>query len=730
MGPLGYIKGVLIATWTGLKHLFRPRMTLRYPEQKLDLEDAEYPTSARRPAGLSPGYKYDPQQGVGIAGFKGRHILYFEKCTGCQLCAIACDGIAVAIDMQKVTKGKPQNKKDIWPAVDYGRCVPPDTPIITTDGVKLISGIRVGDNVLTHTGRFRKVTELFSRSYTGKLYTFRTRDNPEPLTTTEDHPILVWQDGEVTWSFASEIKQGSFVTRPILPSQTVDKLGVNPGLYTRPAATGQFDGQTLTLRLQGQEGSMIISEVIGIETFDVKDFLVQNLEVEEDNSYVASNIAIHNCVFCGLCIEPETDIATNPGLKQMSQVQVGDLVLTHRGEYKPVTKVWDMTYSGPYYRIHAFGKPEPLACTADHPIIAVSRPASSRKDKRLLRVTAPLLFYRPGELKPGDYLVSPIVRKVLHTERYEKDVPMYRGGKTTRRLSLEATPDLFRLIGYYYAEGSCDGGRRVNFDFNETERETYARDCGVLVARFFRKEVKIRKNGLHGIRLVLDSATAEDFFSQFGKGAPNKKMPDWIFFAESEKQSELLRGEWQGDGCRVRQARQKYLNITTTSKTLAFQIQSVYARLGIVATIDSEQTPGKLRSYHVNVFGRWAIKLANMWGIEFDYNPTKHADKFHIDDKYVYLPIRRIEVEEVRDHRVMDVTVEDDHTFAPLGLATSNCVDACPFDALYMTNDYELSAYDKMGLKYTPDMLAIPPKLEGKKYKVEFDTEKGVVRYG
>ena len=37
-----------------------------------------------------------------------------------------------------------------------------------------------------------------------------------------------------------------------------------------------------------------------------------------------------------------------------------------------------------------------------------------------------------------------------------------------------------------------------------------------------------------------------------------------------------------------------------------------------------------------------------------------------------------MEVEEVEDHHVMDVTVEDDHTFAPLGLATSNCVDACP----------------------------------------------------
>jgi ferredoxin len=98
-------------------------------------------------------------------------------------------------------------------------------------------------------------------------------------------------------------------------------------------------------------------------------------------------------------------------------------------------------------------------------------------------------------------------------------------------------------------------------------------------------------------------------------------------------------------------------------------------------------------------------------------------------EDYVYLPIRKIERVEVVNHRVMDVTVEGVHTFAPMGIATSNCVDACPFDALDMTNDYELSAYDKMSLKYTPDMLAVPPKLEGRKYKVVFDTEKGVSKH-
>jgi NADH-quinone oxidoreductase subunit I len=96
MGLISSIRGGAVAMWSGLRHAARPRKTLRYPEQKLDLE--------------GPGYKYDPKKGVGLPGFKGRHILYLDKCTGCQLCAIACDGVAVAIDMQFVKKTMPQNK--------------------------------------------------------------------------------------------------------------------------------------------------------------------------------------------------------------------------------------------------------------------------------------------------------------------------------------------------------------------------------------------------------------------------------------------------------------------------------------------------------------------------------------------------------------------------------------------------------------------------------------------
>jgi len=205
VGTLSSIKGAWIATWSGIRHVFRPRMTLRYPDQKLDL--------------LGPGYHFDPKNGVGLPGFKGRHMLREDKCTGCQLCAIACDGVAVAIEMQTMVRNRPQNKKNYWPAVDYGRCLPPDTPITTIEGVKRLSEIRVGDKVLTHSGKFRTVTRLFSRKYTGKLYTFRTLGNYEPLTTTEDHPILIYADNGVSWVFANQIRPRTYLTRPIIKEE-------------------------------------------------------------------------------------------------------------------------------------------------------------------------------------------------------------------------------------------------------------------------------------------------------------------------------------------------------------------------------------------------------------------------------------------------------------------------------------------------------------------------------
>ncbi len=83
-------------------------MTLRYPESQTELQSY---------------YTYDPKLGVAKPGYKGRHILWLDKCTGCQLCSIACENISQAIEMVKVNRAQPNNKKSIFPQVDYAKCV-------------------------------------------------------------------------------------------------------------------------------------------------------------------------------------------------------------------------------------------------------------------------------------------------------------------------------------------------------------------------------------------------------------------------------------------------------------------------------------------------------------------------------------------------------------------------------------------------------------------------------
>ncbi len=68
--------------------------------------------------------------------------------------------------------------------------VNPSTPILTSRGYVAISDINVGDMVATHKNRWRKVTKLMRRKYTGPVCKVTMSDFPFTLVLTADHPML------------------------------------------------------------------------------------------------------------------------------------------------------------------------------------------------------------------------------------------------------------------------------------------------------------------------------------------------------------------------------------------------------------------------------------------------------------------------------------------------------------------------------------------------------------
>lgn len=70
-------------------------------------------------------------------------------------------------------------------------CLLPDAFIHLEKGIKKIKDVKIGDRVLTHTGRFKKVKEVLVHPYTGKNIKIVPWYFREGLETTPEHPFFV-----------------------------------------------------------------------------------------------------------------------------------------------------------------------------------------------------------------------------------------------------------------------------------------------------------------------------------------------------------------------------------------------------------------------------------------------------------------------------------------------------------------------------------------------------------
>src|SRR5207248_6573186 len=73
----------------------------------------------------------------------------------------------------------------------YGHCLAPETRIETRTGVKPIRRVTEGEEVLTHTGRYRPVTAVARRWHEGPIYKFAVGGSNEVVRITAEHPVLL-----------------------------------------------------------------------------------------------------------------------------------------------------------------------------------------------------------------------------------------------------------------------------------------------------------------------------------------------------------------------------------------------------------------------------------------------------------------------------------------------------------------------------------------------------------
>jgi glycosyltransferase involved in cell wall biosynthesis len=77
-----------------------------------------------------------------------------------------------------------------WQMIQDG-CLVPDSPILTLDkGIQMIKDIKIGDKVLTHKGRFMRVSNVMSRRYNGDMIKIISHKLRHHIVLTPEHRVL------------------------------------------------------------------------------------------------------------------------------------------------------------------------------------------------------------------------------------------------------------------------------------------------------------------------------------------------------------------------------------------------------------------------------------------------------------------------------------------------------------------------------------------------------------
>ncbi|HLF42825.1 MAG TPA: adenosylcobalamin-dependent ribonucleoside-diphosphate reductase [Acidimicrobiia bacterium] len=171
------------------------------------------------------------------------------------------------------TDGEMKASPDSYSRPSPHACFPAGTRVITDEGFKAIEKIQPGDQVLTHEGRFRPVREVMQRQVDEDIV--RLTIGNQTVTATENHPVLVVRDGQHRWLAIGDLMLGEQV-------------------FTMPNPESALPHGIAAPVLQ-------IDRVPFFGT-------VYNFQVEEDESYVANGVVVHNCFILSV-----KDDLVNPG---------------------------------------------------------------------------------------------------------------------------------------------------------------------------------------------------------------------------------------------------------------------------------------------------------------------------------------------------------------------------------------------------------------------------------
>lgn len=372
----------------------------------------------------------------------------------------------------------------------------------------------------------------------------------------------------------------------------------------------------------------------------------------------------HEFNLFGNCVPGYAKLETINEIKDASEIEEGDLVLTDQGRFRKVLKICRRK-ADDFVSIKCKGSYLLLEVTPEHPIQVI------RNNN--------ICFVEAKDVKTEDYvLVSYPSEEEDVTDIFVDDI------------SLAMDENLAYLIGFWMGNGTLancyDFSDKDEYSFiweisiAQNEEELIEKIRKLMSLVFWGKNLEFwYSNDFYYIKLKSNRSFFEWWSSEFGNCGDSKKIPEWFLRLPKNKLLKFLEGIIDSDNTEVNK---EGITIAFYDEALIKGVRNIALKCGLICDFDYVEGKYKVKYGSIKTH-YFVLKFCEK---EFCEILTKNTikkilpdsvfvnNKFWIKEKdKIALKIEKISSYKNPDTLVYNFEIEEDHTYSVNGFNTHNC---------------------------------------------------------
>lgn len=405
---------------------------------------------------------------------------------------------------------------------------------------------------------------------------------------------------------------------------------------------------------------------------------------------VYDRIGEHQNFYCFGCLREDELIWTSEGLCPIKDIKAGDLVFDKNASLSKVKYVVHKRKK--LIQIKTGSSSDGLHLTGDHTCFYIS------KEKALKYL--PYITERTGEngkirfssrlknterskkyknklsletacadnLKTGDFFLTPIIP----IENRFVNIPFKnehnRFGPKRKNINIKYTDDFAWLIGIWLAEGSFVQDRGIRFSLSYNELHLVKRIKNILKQELCLESSIYKRKEKNICEIVCCNCNLANYFKEnFGKGSRKKRIPFNVLQWPVSLQRSLISGYIDGDGT------SSGYSSASASEKLSYGIFNLAIQCGMNPYIFKTDSKICREQLH-NEF----------WTIVYRKRESLKCFREFVNGIEYYISIITDKIDDKKDEKVVDISVENTESFVTKHCLTHNCSRSG--DIVYLTS--------------------------------------------